>query len=67
MSATAERIAAGAPLVACWHKEWIAMLAQNVPLTEAELRASFAFLESADYAEGVAAFRAKRPARFTGQ
>ncbi len=65
--ATAERIAAGAPLVARWHKQWIARLQENTPLTDEELRASFAFLDSADYAEGMAAFHAKRPPRFTGQ
>jgi enoyl-CoA hydratase/carnithine racemase len=64
---TARRIAAGAPLVARWHKQWIARLMTGTPLTEDEKRASFAFLDSADYREGLAAFLEKRPPRFTGQ
>lgn len=65
--AAARRIAAGAPLVARWHKQWIARLQQGAPLSPEELRASFAFLDSADYREGLAAFLEKRPPRFTGQ
>ncbi|MCX8085744.1 MAG: enoyl-CoA hydratase-related protein [Rhodocyclaceae bacterium] len=64
--ATAERIAAGAPLVARAHKQWIARLLDGAPLTDDEKRASFAFLDTADYREGLAAFRDKRPPRFTG-
>lgn len=66
-AATVQRIAAGAPLVARWHKQWIARLLDGRPLTAAEKRASFAFLESADYREGLVAFFDKRPPRFTGQ
>lgn len=65
--ATARRIAAGAPLVARWHKQWIARLMDGRPLRDEEKRASFAFLETQDYAEGLAAFLDKRPPRFTGR
>ncbi len=66
-AATAARIAAGAPLVARWHKQWIARLIEGRPLTEDEKRDSFAFLGTQDYAEGLAAFLEKRPPRFTGR
>lgn len=65
--ATAARIAAGAPLVARWHKQWIARLLDGRPLTSEEKRASFTFLDTQDYAEGLAAFLDKRPPRFTGR
>lgn len=58
--ATARRICAGAPLVAAWHKQWIRRLQSDQPLSEAEKAASFAFLDSDDYREGLAAFFEKR-------
>ena len=58
--ATARRIGAGAPLVAAWHKQWIRRLQSGQPLSEAEKAASFAFLDSDDYREGLAAFFEKR-------
>ncbi|BAO31329.1 enoyl-CoA hydratase/isomerase family protein [Sulfuritalea hydrogenivorans] len=65
--ATAARIASGAPLVARWHKQWIARLMENRPLSLEEKRASFAFLDTQDYAEGMAAFLEKRAPKFTGR
>lgn len=58
--ASARRICAGAPLVAGWHKQWIRRLLDGRPLSEEEKAASFAFLETEDYKEGLAAFLEKR-------
>ena len=66
VSTSARRITEGAPLVAGWHKQWMRRLQHDVPLSEAELRASFAFLATEDYQEGLAAFFAKRRPQFKG-
>lgn len=58
--ATARRIGAGAPLVAGWHKQWIRRLQTGRPLNDEEKAASFAFLDTEDYKEGLAAFFEKR-------
>lgn len=58
--ATARRIGNGAPLVAGWHKQWIRRLQDGRALSDEEKIASFAFLETEDYKEGLAAFLAKR-------
>lgn len=58
--ASARRIAAGAPLVAGWHKQWIRRLQSGKPLNDEEKAAAFAFLETEDYKEGLSAFLEKR-------
>jgi enoyl-CoA hydratase/carnithine racemase len=62
--ATARRICAGAPLVAGWHKQWIRRLGSGLPLDDAEKAASFAFLDTEDYKEGLDAFLNKRKPLF---
>ena len=65
--AMAQRIAAGAPLVARWHKQFIERLAVRVDIPPAEWDEGFACFDTADYREGVAAFLAKRKPCFTAQ
>ncbi len=65
--ATARRINQGAPLVASWHKQWIRRLSDGRPLSDEEKAASFAFLDTEDYQEGLKAFLAKRKPVFTGR
>lgn len=63
---TVRSIAAGSPAAAQQNKAQIRMLVDaGLAYTQAQLDASFGFLESDDYREGVAAFLAKRPPDFS--
>lgn len=64
---SADRIAAGAPLVNRWHKAFARRLATGAPLAEAEIAASYASFGTADYREGYGAFLEKRRPRFEGR
>jgi len=65
--ATAERIAAGAPLVARWHKQFVERLTPQVALTPGEWDEGYACFGTGDYREGVDAFLGKRKPRFKGR
>jgi len=65
--ATAERIAAGAPLVARWHKKFARRLLDPRKLTAGERDEAYACFDSEDYRIGVTAFLAKEKPRFSGK
>ncbi len=65
--AAARRIAAGAPLVARWHKQFLRRLADPRPLTEAEADEGFACFGTEDFATGTRAFLAKTEPEFKGR
>jgi enoyl-CoA hydratase len=65
--ATARRIAAGAPLVARWHKRFLRELERGTPLSEAERDEGFRCYDTEDFRIGVQAFLAKTTPEFVGR
>ena len=65
--AAAERIAAGAPLVARWHKKFARRLRDPRPLTPAEYDEGFACFGTEDFQIGYKAFLAKQKPEFKGK
>ena len=65
--ALAERIAAGAPLVARWHKQYIERLNPLPQVSAQEWNEGFACFDTEDYKIGVDAFLAKNKPQFRGR
>jgi enoyl-CoA hydratase len=65
--AAARRIAAGAPLVARWHKRFVQRLDDPRPLTEAELDEAYDCFDTEDFGIGYRAFLAKTRPAFVGR
>jgi len=65
--AAAARIAAGAPLVARWHKQFARRLADPRPLSETERDEGYACFDTEDYRIGFKAFLAKQKPQFKGR
>jgi enoyl-CoA hydratase len=66
-TATATRIAEGAPLVARWHKKFVRRLADRTPITDAEADECFDCFDTEDFRIGYAAFLAKQKPEFAGR
>jgi enoyl-CoA hydratase/carnithine racemase len=65
--ATAGRIAAGAPLVARWHKQFLRELDTAAPLDAAQRDEGFRCYDTEDFRIGYQAFLAKTPPAFVGR
>jgi enoyl-CoA hydratase/carnithine racemase len=65
--ATAGRIAEGAPLVARWHKKFLARLDDPAPLSEAELDEGYACYDTEDFQIGYRSFLEKTKPQFKGR
>jgi len=66
-TAAARRIAAGAPLVARWHKKFARRLAQPRAITKSERNEAYACYDTEDFKIGVKAFLAKQKPEFKGK
>ncbi len=64
---TARRIAAGAPLVARWHKRFLRRLEDPSPLSAAELDEGYDCFGTEDFQIGYRAFLDKKTPRFEGR
>lgn len=64
---TAERIAEGAPLVARWHKKFIARLADPTPLSAEEIDEGYACYDTEDFRIGYQSFLKKTKPGFIGR
>jgi len=67
VQATLERICAGAPLSARWHKKFINKLRDKTPLTQADLEEGYACYDTQDYRIGYTSFLQKQPPQFLGR
>ncbi|MGY0194454.1 enoyl-CoA hydratase/isomerase family protein [Leptothrix sp. BB-4] len=65
-AATAQRIAAGAPLAARLNKRTLRLVAAQFTFTEDQRAALAAYASGPDHREGITAFIEKRPPRFQG-
>lgn len=65
--ATAERVAAGAPLVARWHKKFARRLADSAPISAVERDECFDCFDTDDFQIGYKAFLDKSPPQFIGR
>ncbi|MDJ0955621.1 MAG: enoyl-CoA hydratase-related protein [Arenicellales bacterium] len=64
---TARRIAEGAPLVARWHKKFVARLADPTPLSTEEIEEGYACYDTEDFRIGYQAFLKKTKPEFIGR
>mgnify|MGYP003133913676 CR=1 FL=1 len=65
--ATAERIAAGAPLVHRWHRKFLKRLEDPTPLSDDEIAEGFACYDTEDFQTGYKAFLDKKAPVFKGR